>query len=67
MVVDFFCFWFDESSAILASYCNGYTGREEFEDDKRRKKNDTPPSLPILPPVVHNKTVKPTAEASAIL
>ena len=30
--------WFDESSAILASYCNGYTDREEFENEKRRKK-----------------------------
>ena len=59
--------WFDETSAILASYCNGYTDREEFENEKRRKKNDTPRSLPILPLVVHNKTVKPAAEASAIL
>jgi len=67
VVVDFFCFWFDESSVILASYCNGYTDREEFENEKRRKKNGTPRSLPILPLVVRNKTVEPAEEASAIL
>ena len=43
----------DESSAILASYCNGYTDREEFENEKRRKKM----TLPVLSLFSHSLSI----------
>ena len=48
--------WTELSSSNDNSFCNGYTDREESENEKRRKKRRgvaitvTPFSLPILPP-----------------